>query len=131
MNEKKDIATASDIRELVDGFYDQVRVDPLLGGIFAGVIKDNWPAHLAKMHRFWGTVLINENSYSGAPFHPHAALPVSQAHFDRWLSLFHGTVDRLFAGPVADLAHTNAERMAGMFMMRIGRLRSDPQGFIR
>jgi hemoglobin len=131
MNKKKDISTPEDIRTLVDGFYAQVRVDQMLGGIFNGVIGDRWPQHLEKMYTFWGTILINEASYSGAPFRPHAQLPVQQAHFDRWLELFHSTVDAHFSGPVADLAHRNAERMAAMFMERITFFREQPQRFIQ
>ena len=130
-NERSDIITPEHIRSLVDTFYGKVRVDPLLGGIFNGVIKDRWPEHLAKMYRFWGTVLINEGSYTGVPFRPHAGLPISAEHFTRWLNLFNGTVDELFKGPVADLAHSNAERMAEMFLMRIERLREDPSTFIQ
>ncbi len=129
--EKQDISTREHIRTLVDTFYAQVRIDPLLGGIFNGVIGDRWPQHLEKMYTFWGTILINEASYSGAPFRPHAQLPVQQLHFDRWLDLFHGTVDSLFSGPVADLAHMNAERMAEMFMARITTLRERPDRFIQ
>jgi len=131
MNTKPDISTPKHIRQLVDTFYDQVRVDPLLGGIFNGVIGDRWPEHLAKLYRFWGTVLINEGTYSGAPFRPHATMPLEQTHFDRWLALFHDTVDGLFAGPVADLAHLNAERMAEMFISRIKLLRDHPEKFIQ
>ena len=126
-----DISTPEHIRALVGTFYDKVRVDPLLGGIFNGVIQDRWPEHLAKMYRFWGTVMINEGSYTGAPFRPHAGLPISEEHFARWLLLFHGTVDELFSGPVADLAHMNGERMAEMFLMRIERIRRDPSNYIQ
>ncbi len=76
-------------------------------------------------------LLINEGSYTGVPFRPHAGLPISEEHFTRWLNLFNGTVDELFKGPVADLAHSNAERMAEMFLMRIERLSEDPSTFIQ
>lgn len=131
MSTRPDIRTPEHIRQLVDTFYDQVRVDPLLGGIFNGVIGDRWPEHLAKMYRFWGTVLVNEGSYTGAPFRPHATMPLEQKHFDRWLELFHGTVDTLFAGPVANLAHLNAVRMAEMFISRINLIRDQPEKFIQ
>jgi len=131
MRTLNDISTHDHICLLVDTFYGKVRVDPLLGGIFNDVIQDRWPEHLAKMYRFWGTVLINEGSYSGVPFRPHAGLPVSEEHFARWLTHFHATVNEFFIGPVADLAHMNAERMAEMFMMRIDRLRKDPRTFIQ
>lgn len=131
MSQRPDIATPEHIRLLVDSFYGKVRMDPLLGGIFNGVIQDRWPAHLAKMYTFWGTVLIGEQSYSGAPFRPHKELPVQQDHFDRWLLLFRSTVGELFQGPVADLALTNAERMAAMFMERISFYRTHPERFMQ
>lgn len=114
-----DIRTADDIRLLVDGFYGQVQVDPLIGGIFNGVIRDRWPQHLEKMYTFWGTVLLGEESYQGAPMRPHLDMPLQKEHFDRWLELFHGTVDTHFRGPVADLAKMNGSRMAAMFLQRI------------
>ncbi len=117
--DRNDIATADDIRLLVDGFYGQVRVDPLIGGIFNGVIRDRWPEHLAKMYTFWGTVLLGEESYHGAPMRPHLDMPLHKEHFDRWIALFHATVDNHFQGPVAELAKMNGSRMAAMFLQRI------------
>ncbi|MBS1500177.1 MAG: group III truncated hemoglobin [Bacteroidetes bacterium] len=130
-NARHDITTPDHVRLLVDSFYAKIRVDPLLGGIFNGVIQDRWPQHLAKMYTFWGTILIGEQSYMGAPFRPHKDLPVDQAHFDRWLLLFRDTVNELFEGPAADLAFTNAERMAEMFMERITFFRAHPQRHIQ
>jgi hemoglobin len=115
----KDIETMDDIKLLVDTFYGQVRVNPLLGPVFAGVIQDRWPAHLEKMYRFWQTVLFQENTYNGAPFRPHAQLPVSQVHFDTWLQLWHGTVDRFFAGEKAEEAKWRGGKMAVMFLSKI------------
>lgn len=128
---KPDIATPEHIRLLVDAFYGQVRVDPLLGGIFNGAIQDRWPQHLAKMYTFWGTVLLEERSYFGAPLRPHLGLPVEQRHFDRWLLLFRATVRAHFSGPVAELALDNAERMATLFLERITLHRERPERFIQ
>ncbi|MCB0763866.1 MAG: group III truncated hemoglobin [Flavobacteriales bacterium] len=129
--QQADISTPADIRTLVDAFYAKVRIDPLLGGIFHGVIRDRWPEHLEKMYRFWGTVLLGEQSYQGAPFRPHKEMPVQQAHFDRWLDLFHATVDAHFKGPMADLAKANGERMAAMFMERITFFREHPERWMQ
>ncbi|MBP6311676.1 MAG: group III truncated hemoglobin [Flavobacteriales bacterium] len=130
-SKRTDITTREHIEKLVDGFYAQVRIDPLLGGVFNGAIGDRWPEHLEKMYRFWGTVLLNEGSYNGAPFRPHATMPLEQKHFDRWLMLFHATVSEHFEGLVADLAHMNADRMAAMFMSKITMLRERPDKFIQ
>lgn len=96
---KGDISTIEDIRLLVDTFYGRARLDDLVGLIFNDTIKDRWPEHLAKLYNFWQTVLLNVQSYSGSPFMAHAKLPVDKPHFERWIQLFHGTIDDLFVGP--------------------------------
>ncbi|TXJ22462.1 MAG: group III truncated hemoglobin [Chitinophagaceae bacterium] len=119
MSEKKDITTIEDIKLLVDTFYGKIRIDLLLGGIFNGVIKDRWPEHLEKMYRFWQTVLLDEHTYFGSPFPPHAELPVEQKHFDAWLKLWHETIDEHFTGAKADEAKWRGDKMAVMFLSKI------------
>ena len=87
--------------------------------IFNTIIKDNWPAHLEKMYRFWQTVLLGEHTYSGSPFAPHANLPVDKQHLEKWLSLFFATVEQLFAGEKAEEAKWRATKMAEMFLYKI------------
>jgi hemoglobin len=116
---KGDIATLEDIQVLVDSFYGKVRIHPLLGGIFNGVIQDRWPQHLEKMYRFWQTVLLGEHSYHGGPFPPHARLPIDQEHFDAWLGLWHETVDQHFSGAKAEEAKWRGDKMALMFLSKI------------
>lgn len=115
----KDISNRKDIETMVDEFYSAVRADELIGPIFNGKIGDRWPVHLSKMYSFWETVLLGNHTYSGAPFMPHATLPLTQLHFDRWLLLFDQTIDRHFAGPVAEEAKARAAKMAVMFMSKI------------
>jgi hemoglobin len=116
---KQDIQTIDDIRQLVDRFYEKVRANELLGKIFDERIKDRWPEHLEKMYRFWQTVLLGEHTYYGAPFPPHAQLPVGHEHFSKWLELFNVTVDELFTGDKAEEAKWRAARMAEVFAAKI------------
>jgi hemoglobin len=51
-----DIRSLSDVRLLVDSFYEKVRGDNVLGKIFNDAIGDHWPEHLEKMYAFWQTV---------------------------------------------------------------------------
>lgn len=115
----KDITILDDIKLLVDNFYGKIRQDDLLKDIFNNVIQDRWPAHLEKMYRFWQTVLLEEHTYFGSPFVPHAKLPVEKQHFDRWMQLFNQTVDEHFKGEKADRAKWQGERMAEMFLYKI------------
>jgi hemoglobin len=119
MKEQKDITTIDDIKIMVNTFYDKVRQDDVLSAIFNGIIQDRWPSHLEKMYRFWQTVLLNEHTYSGSPFPPHAKLPVDVTHFERWKKLFSATVDENFSGSVANEAKWRAEKMAELFQVKI------------
>lgn len=67
------------LSELVHGFYGKIRVDPVLGPIFAERITD-WEPHLEKMVGFWSSVALMTGRYHGAPVPKHAGLPVTWAH---------------------------------------------------
>ncbi|QYS88411.1 group III truncated hemoglobin [Flavobacterium columnare] len=114
----KDIQNRTDIELLVNSFYDNVKIDTLIGPIFNGAIKD-WTPHLNKMYNFWETVLLEVHSYSGAPFPPHAKMPLEKIHFDRWMFLFKNTVDNLFTGEKANEAKWRADKMAELFQHKM------------
>lgn len=121
----KEIENIDDIQNMVNSFYEKVRNDELLGPIFNSVIQDKWDIHLEKMYKFWQTVLLDEHTYYGSPFPPHAKLPIEKAHFDRWISLFISTVNKLFNGAKADEAVHRATNMAKMFQYKIDYLKDN------
>lgn len=116
---QQDIIGLEDVKLLVNTFYGKVREDKTLAHIFNERIQDRWPEHLEKMYRFWQTVLLGEHTYFGAPFPPHADLPVQNLHFGKWLELFHQTVNELFVGQTAEEAKWRGNRMAEMFQLKI------------
>lgn len=120
----KKIEGREDIELLVDNFYGKIRKDQLLGGIFEQKIQDRWPEHLDKMYRFWETVLLDVHTYYGSPFAPHVNMPVEKGHFERWVNLFHETVDELFEGEKAERAKWQGDRMAEMFESKINYYRN-------
>ena len=122
---KNDIAALDDIKLLLNNFYGEVRKDDLLADIFNNIIQDRWPQHLEKMYRFWQTVLLEQHTYYGSPFLPHARLPVDTVHFERWLKLFNQTVDDLFEGEKATRAKWQGERMAELFLSKINYYRNN------
>ena len=123
--QRHDITSIDDIKLLVDTFYSRVRENQLIGPIFDERIQDRWPHHLDKMYRFWQTVLLSEHTYSGAPFVPHATLPVDKVHFNTWLDLFCSTVDELFLGEIAEEAKMRGMKMAEMFQYKLAYYRSN------
>jgi len=109
------------IERLVHSFYAKVRKDEALGPIFARVIGGDWTAHLAKMCKFWSSVMLMSGSYKGNPMIAHIRLKtVRPEHFERWLDLFRETAVATCPGDVADIFVDRAENIArslqlGMF----------------
>ncbi len=127
----KQIKELSDIQLLVDTFYDKVRQDTLLAPVFEKTIGQHWPAHLEKMYRFWQTVLLEERTYQGSPFPPHAVLPLTAEHFSRWLAIFNATISELFEGEVAAEALWRANKMAELFQHKLSYFQQHPEKLIR
>ncbi|GJL91704.1 group III truncated hemoglobin [Hyphococcus sp.] len=106
---------------LVDSFYDKIRVHPALGPVFNNAIKDNWPAHLAKMKDFWASIALNAGRYSGKPVPAHKQHDtIRQAHFSVWLGLFQQTLDETAPSPAANRYFMErAERIAQSLQLAI------------
>jgi len=88
----------SNIRALVDAFYQRVDSDPLLGPIFARALTGRWDAHLAKMTTFWSSLVLGSKRvskpYAGNVQEAHRPLDdIEPQHFARWLALFLDTVE--------------------------------------
>lgn len=114
-----DIQDLDGIKLMVDRFYDRIKTDELLGGIFHAAIGNHWDTHLEKMYRFWQQLLFHEPVYHGRPFDKHRDLPVQPQHFERWLFLFNQTIDEHFSGPNATLAKERAASIATIFMHKL------------
>lgn len=112
---------------LVHRFYDKVRLDPMLGPVFAARITD-WEPHLARMVDFWSSVALMTGTYHGAPAVKHVTLPVTWAHFERWLEIFRETAAETC--PPAGAAHVieRAERIAQSLYYAIEDAGRDRQG---
>lgn len=115
-----DIQTDEDVAKLVYTFYAKVRADELLGPVFEKAIPGDWGPHLQIMCNFWSTMLLYSGKYKGDPMSKHFSLPIDPSHFNQWLSLFHGTVDSLFAGEVADNAKARAKNIARIMQSMLG-----------
>jgi len=120
---QRDIETREDIERLVRAFYGKAMQDPIIGFIFTDVAKLDLEAHVPRISSFWETILLGNQTYSGGAFRPHAELHLRvglrEGHFDRWLQLWFGTVDELFAGDRANVAKIHALRVARAFLSRL------------
>ena len=54
----------------------------------------------------------------------HLKVGLRRGHFERWLQLWFGTVDELFAGERADQAKVHALRVGQAFLQRLSRIPS-------
>ena len=116
MPRNNDLIASADVVRLVDSFYDAVRQDEMLGPIFNDVAQVDWAVHLPRMYAFWESVLFGAPGFNGNPMAVHRELAgrrqLTGREFDRWLQLFHASVDAAFTGPRADEAKRRATRIA-------------------
>ncbi|MBI1223073.1 MAG: globin [Bacteroidetes bacterium] len=119
----KELKGRAEIEEMVNTFYGKVQKDELIGPVFNKKLEGRWPEHMDKMYRFWETILTETHTYLGRPFPPHLALDLHQPHFERWLYLFHETMES-FDGPLKDEAIRRANHMAALFFHKIEHFRN-------
>lgn len=110
--------TEAHIADLVERFYGKVRVDPVLGPIFAERI-DSWAPHLERMVAFWSSVALKTGEYHGTPVPKHTSLPVTWDHFERWLALFEETAGEVCLPAGARHVVERAESIARSLHMAV------------
>jgi len=102
----KELKDKSDIKYLVDSFYERVLKDEVIGFYFVEVV-----------------VLIHTGSYKGNPMIKHLNLhdrmAIDEKHFDRWLSLWEQTVEENFSGSKAEEAVEKANQIASLMKHKI------------
>lgn len=119
----RDLVDRSDVEHLVVAFYDAAIRDPSIGPLFTDVARLDLERHLPIMCDFWETVLFNAGLYRRNALQIHLALharhPLEAEHFKRWLAIWFTTLDARFAGPVAERAKLQAQRIAGSLARRM------------
>ncbi len=123
----RDIENRNDVKEMVEGFYTLVNKDTLLGPVFNEVAKVKWPDHLSLMVDFWCTLLFGTGEYKGQPFPRHAALPLTPAHFERWIEVFNKNIEARFEGPVSSQAQQQAGQIARVFAFKYQQINRQPK----
>jgi hemoglobin len=118
-----DLHDRSDILRLLRHFYGRVIPDAQIGHFFTQVVPLDLETHLPRLADFWTQILFGGSSYDGNPVQVHQAIhakaALHAADFARWLMLWRESVDALYAGPVAELAKSRAETIAGVMQSRM------------
>jgi hemoglobin len=119
----RDVDTIEEITELVTRQYVDVVQDELLQPHFdfePGFI--DWQAHIGAVTDYWAHVLLYAPDYAidviESHRHHHELDPFTPELFDRWLQIFHDTVDGGWAGPKATMAKKRATGMAWAMAQR-------------
>ncbi|WP_313198178.1 DUF1971 domain-containing protein [Rhizobium sp.] len=111
--------TEADISLVLSRFYDRVKVDDLLGPVFA-VVHD-WDEHLNRLAEFWSSMMLTTGRYKGNPLSMHLAHAerFQPEMFVRWLDLWKQTTDELLVPQVAREMQARAKRIASRFSVII------------
>ncbi len=121
-----EISDKEDVKIFVDAFYSKVKIDSLIGPVFAARIEeDRWSIHLERMYSFWNTVLFAQQDYRGNPFSKHSSLPIEAPHFERWIGLLTETLDEHFEGEKAEEVKMRAIKMGALFQSKLQYIRAN------
>lgn len=123
-----DLTCRADVEALLRRFYGRALVDDLLAEPFTEVREQGLESHLPVMCDFWETVLFGAGKYRGSALRVHqevrAQHPFGALHFERWLLLWHQTVDEMYVGPHADRAKVQGAGIATSMNRRLSGLPS-------
>lgn len=103
----RDIENREDLSELLESFYDSAFKDELIGPYFTEVAKLDLDSHLPVITDFWDSILFGTANYKGNVMKVHMSLDdkrqLGKVHFDRWIELFHSTINDRFMGKNATM----------------------------
>lgn len=121
---RTELASRAEIDVLVRRFYDRALGDPMLAPVFDVLAAFGLEEHLVVVGDFWEQILFRTTRYTGAFIPVHRALHgqhgLTPARFERWLRLWHETVDELFVGLGAERAKSKADAMAQSLARTLG-----------
>ncbi|MVU75841.1 hemoglobin [Nocardia sp. ET3-3] len=138
MGDRRDIRGRADLDELLRRFYVEAFADPLIGPFFTEIAGTDLDVHLPRIGDFWERALFRTAEYKRNAMAPHAALHAARAltaeDFGRWVQLWHAAVDGRYAGPNADRAKAQGERIAVSMSKRMtgadGSATTEGPGFV-
>jgi hemoglobin len=109
MKMKNDITTYEDCLLLIRKFYDKLLTDDTIAHFFVGLDLEE---HIPRVAYFWAFLLIDKPGYNNNMMTAHAKLELKEKDFERWLALFHATINEHFAGEKAELAKQRSTLIA-------------------
>ncbi|MFI5809040.1 group III truncated hemoglobin [Streptomyces sp. NPDC051561] len=129
-----DLESRADIDALLRRFYAIAFEDPLIGRYFTEIAGVDLETHLPRVTDFWESALLRSAEYRRNALTPHKQLhrisPLGAEHFGRWLQLWRAAIDGMYAGPNAERAKAQGERVAKTMPKRLngGEAPTDGEG---
>ena len=112
-----DLDSREQVERFVDAFYARMLRDPDLAPIFLDVADIDLEVHLPHIKAYWSKLLLGEREYRRHTMNIHRKVhqqrPFTAADFQRWLTLFTGTLDSGWTGPLTERARRVATSIAG------------------
>ncbi len=114
------------IRAMVESFYPTILADEITAPFFIAKIGSDinskeWQEHLELLTNFWAFTALGDLSYTGSPLAPHFSLEgLDRKAFERWLSLFHEAIDRVYEAEVGEFFKQRSNNIARNFMINLG-----------
>ena len=119
----EDIATRHDIDLIMSEFYRKLLADPSISYIFTDVAKIDLDEHLPKIADFWEQNVLQAGKYKNNVLKVHldlnALTPLTNEHFQTWLSHLERTINSNFSGQNAERMKTNAVSIATVMKMKM------------
>jgi hemoglobin len=126
----RDIETRKDIEDLLNDFYAQAFIDPLIGRFFTEVAPLDLSTHLPVIADFWESIVLDTRTYSknvmAVHQHLHALSPIHKEHLDRWVELFTKAVATRFEGPRATLMQQRGRSVATLMDLKLNHTKPRP-----
>ncbi|SDY02042.1 hemoglobin [Lutibacter oricola] len=121
---KKDIENREDLYLLVKTFYVKLMNDAEIKHFFNEFNNpDLLEEHLQVLVNFWDNILFYSGGYRKNAMQPHLEMnkknPITENHFNIWLSRFKSSVDDLFFGENAHAIKSRAESVAIVMKIKI------------
>ncbi|OYU85433.1 MAG: hypothetical protein CFE24_01740 [Flavobacterium sp. BFFFF2] len=119
----RDIATQSDIHQIVQLFYEQLLADERIAFIFTEISPIHLEDHLELLTTFWSQILLNTGGYTHnmTQIHQdvHHKFPLTPELFAIWLTHFEAAVQSLFIGEKSQLMIGQARQLARILQIKL------------
>jgi hemoglobin len=118
-----DIKGRDDLLKLLEQFYRKAFKDQLIGRFFTEVMPLNLETHIPIIADFWESVVFGTHGYRKNVMDVHRQISmlstIKKEHLERWVLLFTGTIDELYAGDKAELMKQRARSIATLMDMKL------------